>query len=99
VETTRPAGRLTYVIGNVNEIKFRPGITGSAAQLRDEIVAKYRSMINPPTATATGDGFTVVAYVVQDRPLQRRDLTVGARGTVTDKSTTLVPDLPTPYVL
>lgn len=45
VETTRPGGVLTYVVGRVEDIKFRPGITGAAAKHRDEIVSRYRSRI------------------------------------------------------
>jgi hypothetical protein len=100
LETTRPPGKLTYVVGNVNEIKFRPGISGSAAQRRDEIVAKYGTVVRPLTAGAPkGAVFTVTAFVVQDRELQERSLLVNRQGSVTEQSRTLVPDLPTPYVL
>lgn len=99
LETTRPPGKLTYVLDSADGIKFRPGITGSAAQKRDQILARYRSVIAAPAVTAEGAGFTVVAYVVQDRALQRRELTIAEQGTVKDKTTTLVPDLPVPYTL
>jgi hypothetical protein len=50
-------------------------------------------------ATPAAKGFTAVVYVVQDSELQRRDITVGANGSVTEKTKTLVPNLPVPYVL
>jgi hypothetical protein len=99
LETTRPPGKLTYVLDSVDEIKFRPNITGSAAQKRDQILAKYRPVIAAPDVTAEGAGFTVVAYVVQDRALQSRELTITEQGAVEDETTTLVPDLPVPYTL
>jgi hypothetical protein len=99
LETTRPQGKLTYVVSSADEIKFRPGITGTAAGRRDQILAKYRNVITAPAVTAEGAGFAVVAYLVQDRALQRRDLTITEQGAVKDKSTTLVPDLPVPYTL
>lgn len=40
VETTRPAGVLTYVIDSVDDIEFRPGIDGADARYRDEIVER-----------------------------------------------------------
>jgi hypothetical protein len=100
LETTRPAGKLTYVIDSVNEIKFRPGISGSAAQRRDEILAKYRTVVRPLSAAPPkGGAFTMTAFVVQDRELQERSLVVNRQGSVTERSRTLVPDLPIPYVL
>lgn len=99
IETTRPGGILTYVVGRVEDIKFRPGITGDAARHRDEIVAEYRPRIKAPAAVADGKGFTATVYVVKDKALQRHDIKVSAKGTVEDDVKTLVPDLPVPYTL
>jgi hypothetical protein len=99
IETTRPAGKLTYLVDSVDAIRFRPGITGTAAARRDEIVKKYQHVVTSPVATAKGTGFTVIAYVVRDRALQKRDLTVTAQGSVEEKIKTLVLDLPVPYTL
>lgn len=99
VETTRPGGVLTYVVGRVEDIEFRPGITGAAAERRDEILAEYRPRIKEPAAEASGKGFTVTVYVVKDKALQRHDIGVTAKGAVEDRVKTLVPDLPVPYTL
>ncbi|MEV0668233.1 hypothetical protein ACIBI3_43320 [Actinomadura luteofluorescens] len=99
VETTRPGGVLTYVVGRVEDIRFRPGITGDAARRRDEILAEYRPRITAPAARAGGNGFTVTAFVVKDKALQRHDIEVTANGAVDDHVKTLVPDLPVPYTL
>ncbi|MEV4007343.1 hypothetical protein [Actinomadura sp. NPDC049753] len=99
VETTRPGGVLTYVVGRVEDIAFRPGITGDAARRRDEILAEYRSRIKEPAARAGGEGFTVTLYAVKDKALQRHDIGVTAKGAVDDRVETLVPDLPVPYTL
>ncbi|MGP4023816.1 hypothetical protein [Actinomadura sp. 3N407] len=99
IETTRPGGILTYVIGRVEDIKFRPGITGDDARHRDEILAKYRPRIKAPAAVADEKGFTATVYVVKDEALQRHDIKVSAKGTIEDDVKTLVPDLPVPYTL
>lgn len=99
LETTRPAGKLSYVINSVDEIKFRPGISGTDVQHRDEILSKYRTVVSAPAATAKGGEYSVVAYVVKDRELQRRDLTITAAGDVKEAVKVLVPDLPVPYTL
>jgi hypothetical protein len=99
LETTRPAGILSYVINGVNDIRFRPGITGTDARHRDAITARYRSVVTAPAAVAKGDGFLTTAYVVKDQELQRRDLTVTANGAVRETTRTLVRDLPVPFVL
>ena len=99
LETTRPAGRLTYLIGSVDDIRFRPGLPAAESRRRDQIVARYRPVIAPPQATAVSDGFAVTAYVVRDSDLQRHALAVAADGQVRDEVESLVPDLPTPYVI
>lgn len=99
VETTRPGGILTYVVGRVEDIKFRPGIAGDDARHRDEIVAEYRSRIKAPAAVADGEGYDATVYAVRDKALQRHDIAVSANGAVKDDVTTLVSDLPVPYTL
>lgn len=99
VETTRPAGRLTYVVGAVTDIRFRPGLTGAAAARRDQIVKEYGSVLAAPAAKASGEGFAAIVYVVQGRALQRRDITVGAGGSVRERTRVLAPDLPVPIAL
>ncbi|RAY14437.1 hypothetical protein DPM19_15890 [Actinomadura craniellae] len=99
LETTRDTGRLTYVVGGVNEIRFRPGITGEDAERRNAVIARYRPTIAPPQARAADGGFTVTAYTVREQELRRHTLTVTAAGAVRDKAETLVDDLPVPYTL
>ncbi|TDB87483.1 hypothetical protein [Actinomadura sp. 7K534] len=98
VETTRPGGILTYVVGRVEDIRFRPGITGDDARHRDEIVAEYGPRIKAPVAVANGKkGFTATVFVVRDEALRRHDLKVSPKGAIEDEVKTLVPDLPVPY--
>jgi hypothetical protein len=100
LETTRPAGRLTYVVDSVDQIRFRPGLTGTAAQRRAEIVARFRSVVWPLSAgPPKGGSYTMTAFVVQDQELQQRSLVVSGQGVVTERSRTLVDDLPVPYTL
>ncbi|WP_030172659.1 hypothetical protein [Spirillospora albida] len=99
LESTRQPGRLTYVVGTVDEIKFRPNITGDDAARRDRVIAEYRPVVKAPAAAAKGNGFAVTAFVVRDRALERRELTVGPDGRIREKVVTLVPDLPVPYTV
>lgn len=99
IETTRSGDVLTYVVGRVEDIKFRPGITGDDARHRDEIVAKYRPRIKAPTAVAGKKGFSATVYVVKDKSLQRHDLKVSGKGAIEDDVKTLVRDMPVPYTL
>ncbi|WP_067824726.1 hypothetical protein [Actinomadura kijaniata] len=99
VETTRPAEKLTYVVGSVDEIQFRPGLSGDDAARKDAIVKRYRPVVKAPEGAAQGDGFAVTVFVVKDSELQRRAFTVSKRGAVTEKTTTLVKDLPVPMAL
>ncbi|MEO3822529.1 hypothetical protein [Actinomadura sp. B10D3] len=99
LETTRPPGKLTYIVGSVDEIRFRPNITGEAARRRDRVIARYRPDIAAPAAVARGKGFAVTAYVVRDRALERRELTVARDGKTREKVVTLVKDLPVPYTV
>jgi hypothetical protein len=97
--TTRPAGRLTYVVDGVDGIRWRPKLPPADARRRDEIVKKYGPVVKPPTAKPDGEGFSVVAYVVQNQELQRRTLTVASDGEVQEKTKSLVSDLPTPIAI
>lgn len=97
LRTTRPTDVLSYTVGNAGQIHFRPNLTGADAARRDAIVRRYRSVIAAPSARTASGGFTVTAYTVRDRALQRRTLNVSRTGTVKDDAKTLVDDLPVPY--
>jgi hypothetical protein len=99
LDSTRPRGKLTYIVGSVDEIRFRPNITGDAARRRDRVIARYRPDIAAPAAVAKGTGFAVTAYVVRDQALERRELTVAKDGRTREKVVTLVKDLPVPYTV
>lgn len=99
LRVTRPTDVLTYTIEKVGQIRFRPNLTGADAAHRDAIVRKYRDVIAAPHAEKGPGGFTVTAYTVRDRTLQRRILEIGTTGTVKDEAKTLVDDLPVPYTM
>lgn len=98
VETTRPAGVLTYVITSVDDIEFRPGLARADARYRDRIVERYRSVVAAPVARRRGDGFSAEVYTMRNSALQRRDLTITSTQSVTESVETLASGLPTPYV-
>jgi hypothetical protein len=99
LHTTRPTNALTYVVDNVDQIMFRPGLSAEEAQWRDKIVQRYGPVVRPPAASQHGDAFTVTAYVVQEETLQERTVTVSGSGGVDEQSHTLEDRLPTPYTL
>lgn len=99
LRTTRPTDVLSYTVEDAGRIHFRPNLSGADAAHRDAIVRKYRPVIAPPRAEPASGGFTVTAYIVRDRALQRRTLNVSRTGMVRDDAKTLVNDLPVPYTM
>jgi hypothetical protein len=101
LETTRPVDKYTYIVGNVNQIQFRPNLSGTDARRRDQLLRRYARVIAPPRAAAKGGGFEVTAYVVvlSDNVLQRRTLLVDAKGEVRQRATTIARDIPVPWVV
>lgn len=99
LRVTRPTDVLSYTVEDVGQIRFRPNLSGADAAHRDAIVRKYREVIAAPRAVESSGGFTVTAYTVRDRALQRRTLEIGRTGTVADRAKTLVDDLPVPYTM
>ncbi|GAA1561594.1 hypothetical protein GCM10009678_50580 [Actinomadura kijaniata] len=87
VETTRPAEEPAYVVESVDEIRFRPGLSGDDAARKGAIVKRYRPVVRTPEGVAQGAGFAVTAF------------TVSKRGSVKENTTTLVKDLPVPITL
>lgn len=99
LRTTRPTDVLAYTVDDVGQIRFRPHLSTADAARRDAIVRRYRSVVAAPRARPAPGGYTVTAYAVRDRALQRRTLKIGRAGTVKDRATTLAGDLPVPYTM
>lgn len=99
VETTRSMSVSTYVVSSVRDIRFRPKLTEALAARRDAIVREFGDRIQPPRATSAEGGFDVTVFVVKDKALEERSVTVSDRGAITEKTDTLAPDLPVPYTV
>jgi hypothetical protein len=101
IRTTRPVQKFTYIVGHVDQIRFRPNLSGAEARRRDRLVKRYARVVAPPKAVADGEGFEVTAHVVvlSDNVLQRRTLEAAADGRVRQRAKTLAREVPLPWVL
>lgn len=99
LRVTRSTAVLSYPVENVDQVRFRPNLSGKAAARRDAIVREYRPVIKPPAARRNDDGFTVTAFAVRGTALERHRLEIRTGGAVKDHTKTLADDLPVPYTL
>jgi hypothetical protein len=96
LDSTRSFQSYAYRIDSVAAIGWIPKPTAAERAARDRLVQTYRSMIKPPRAAESGDGWQVTVWMVQDRHLVRHELGI-ASGTVSDHAETVETDLPVPY--
>lgn len=96
-EVTRSMSELLYVIASVDDVRFRPGLTGANAAARDAFLEKYRDLIHPPAAARGGRDYVVTVYRVRQQSLERHDVHVTAAGDLDDVTTVLERGLPLVY--
>jgi hypothetical protein len=96
LETTRTLIKRSYVIDRADSIRFLPEPSKEEKRRRNQIVKEYRNVIRPPQVTRS-EIFTVTAYVVRDRELQRRTLNISRSGMVLESTQVLATDLPVPH--
>lgn len=96
LDSTRTFTTLTYRVDSAEDIQWRPGLTEAEQKTRDSIVSTYGDKIAPAKAEQTSSGWTVESWTVTGADLVRHETTVGSDGAVTDKTETVVSDLPVP---
>ncbi len=93
LELTKGPMVIVREIGDAAELRWRPGSeTEEASRRRFEAA----SPIEPPLATASGDGFHVALTLVVDQRIQRNEFEVGRDGSLRTTYRVIADDLPLP---
>jgi hypothetical protein len=99
LETTRSMSELIYLVRRVDDVRFRPGLSGDSEIAMRSFQEKYRSVIVPPAATPSEEGYLVTAYTVHQQSLVRHSILVKPRGELRDDPVVLEQNLPLVYGL
>lgn len=94
---TRPLSRLSYLVEELADVSFRPGLEPGEAGARKSFEAKYRRVIKPPSGRKAGAGFAVTAYRVVEQSLERVTVQVTPSGALAFDAEVLEQDLPLVY--
>jgi hypothetical protein len=96
LDSTRTFTTLAYRVDDVEDISWRPGLTAAEQKTRDAIVSTYGDKIAPAKAERASSGWTVESWMVSGAELVRHETTIAADGALTDRTETVVSDLPVP---
>lgn len=96
LDSTRTFTTLAYRVDSVEDIMWRPGLSATEQKTRDSIVSTYDGKIAPAKAEQSSSGWTVESWMVSGFDLVRHQTTITTDGAVTDKTETVVSDLPVP---
>jgi hypothetical protein len=97
LDSTRDFRAYGYRIDSVADIKWVPKPTAAQQAARDQLVKTYKSLVTPPQATQSSDGWQVTVWMVQGRDLVRHKLGVASGTAVSDAAETVEKDIPVPY--
>lgn len=93
-EVTRSMSSLSYVVSNVDEMRFLRNMTDEQARTKASFIEKYRTVIAPPTAQPSASGYEVIAFTVTQQVLTRHTFKVSSGGEIEDDAIVLEQDLP-----
>jgi hypothetical protein len=96
LDSTRDFVAYAYRIDGVDDIRWRPTLTAEQQRARDGIVSAYGDRVAPAEVKQASSGWTVSVWTVSDTDLVRHEVSIGADGSVTDKTETVASDLPVP---
>ena len=86
-----------YRIDSVADIKWVPKPTAAQQVARDQLMKTYKSLVKPPQATQSSDGWQVTVWMVQGRDLVTHKLGIASGTPVSDQAETAEKDIPVPY--
>lgn len=93
LEVTRDLRDLTYVVGEVEQLRLQPSLDAAA---RNAVLERYRDVVQPARADGIQSGFRVTAVVMHQQTLERRTYDVSTNGAIDERSTEVIArDLPT----
>lgn len=96
LDSTRTFVTLAYRVESADDIQWRPTLTAAEEKTRDAVVSDHGDRITPARAEKASTGWTVESWMISGSDLVRHETTIGADGTVTDKTETVASDLPVP---
>lgn len=103
LDVASPQADGAVVVSSVNNIPFLQGVGEEERRQQQQIIERYRTVITPPTAQETGQGYRVSVYMAHmsvERLLNLHVLDVRRDGEVINHSvTTLEKNMPIAYVV
>ncbi|HEY5786036.1 MAG TPA: hypothetical protein VIT65_14795 [Microlunatus sp.] len=99
LDATRDFVTLSYRVDGVDDIRWRPKLTAEQEKARDQVVSTYGDEVSPAKAVQAASGWTVTTWSVTGTDLVRHQVSLGADGTVGDKTEVVASDLPVPASL
>jgi hypothetical protein len=96
LDSTHDFVTLSYRVGEVGDIRWRPKLTAEQERVRDQVISAYGDEVAPAEGTPASGGWMVTAWTVTGTDLVRHQIGIGADGTIADKTETVVSDLPVP---
>ena len=96
LDATRSFQQWSQRVASFDEVQLRPKLDADAQAVVDTARATLEGQIAPTTATATADGFDVVAWVQDGGTISRHTVRLTADGALEDSAEDVVTDLPVP---
>ncbi|HJS50628.1 MAG TPA: hypothetical protein VJ781_01900 [Pyrinomonadaceae bacterium] len=94
LESTRDVLGGPQILTKIEESWWLPKPTPEEARKRDDVIAKYKAVVEAPRLSRESSS-TVVVYVIRDRALVRMDAKVDSDGRIQISETVLEPEMPT----
>ena len=96
LDATRSFGQWSQRVSSFDEVQLRPDLDAEARAVVDAARTTLHGQVAPTTATATADGFDVVAWVQDGGTISRHTVRFTGDGTLDDSAQDVVTDLPVP---
>ena len=97
LDATREFVRWSYRIDSTSDIQWLPSSEGDPQRV--DLETRYSPLVGPATAEPSGTGWSVTAWMVDDRTLVRHRLEIASNGVVDDTPEVVETDIPVPYTL
>ena len=94
LESTRDFTGGVQILKTIEESWWLPSPTPEESRKREEIIAKYKTIVEAPKISRES-GSTVVVYVIRDRALVRMEAKVESDGRIQISEKVLEPEMPT----
>lgn len=96
LDATRSFQQWSQRVASFDEVQLRPKLDADAQAVVDAARATLEGQVAPTTATATADGFDVVAWVQDGGTISRHTVRLTGDGALEDSAQDVVTDLPVP---